>query len=59
MSTAEPSRRFARRRIVVGALVSILGLALLIWQVRQAHPDKITEALAQIKKGSVDAHFTD
>jgi hypothetical protein len=51
MPTAEPSPRFAKRRVVVGALVSILGLVLLIWQVKQAHPDQITAALAQVGWG--------
>jgi hypothetical protein len=51
MPSADLPTRFTARRIVVGALVSIFGLVLLVWQVKQAHPDQITAALAQIGWG--------
>jgi hypothetical protein len=51
MPPADRSPRFATRRVGVGVLVSILGLALLVWQVKQAQPEKITAALAQVGWG--------
>ena len=51
MPPAGPSPRFATGRVVVGALVSIFGLGLLVWQVKQAHPDQIAAALAQVGWG--------
>jgi hypothetical protein len=51
MPPADSSPRLARRRVVVGALVSIFGVGLLVWQVQRAHPDQIIAALAQVGWG--------